>query len=195
MVVGQQTQTKTYTNAEFWAFVEHSENQDRSFELINGELIEMPPSSPLNAHLGALMVYYLMLFVLEHDLGYVMGADGGYNLFEGQVRVPDASFVAKERFSSLPKHIQGGPDLAVEVISPSEGMRAVLDKIMLYFAAGTRLVWTIDPQARKVDVYQPTEQGFAGQTLNIDDTLTGGDVLPGFSLSLAKLFQNAPSAE
>jgi Uma2 family endonuclease len=103
------------------------------------------------------------------------------------VRSPDVSFIAAQRlaghplsddFSDLP------PDLAVEVLSPSERPRHVLDKVGEYLEAGVRLVWVIDPQKAKAVVYRSLSDV---SELTGDDELDGGDVLPGFRCRLSEI--------
>lgn len=176
------------TVEDFYAFLDAQEN-DRRYELIEGEIVEMPPSSNPNSRLALRLGLRLNIFVENNDLGYVMGADGGYTLSPGTVRIPDCSFVSKDRFpDGLPDRIEGGPDLAVEVISPSETATAIMKKVRMYLDAGTRLVWVIYPEDQVIDVYQPTEQGYLLQTVVASGSLQGGDVLLGFSLALKSLF-------
>lgn len=77
------------------------------------------------------------------------------------------------------------PDLAVEVLSPSDRPRAMLEKLNEYVDVGSRLVWVVDPNRKVVTVYRP---GVEPERLESGDVLRGDDVLPGFELSLAKLF-------
>jgi Uma2 family endonuclease len=103
------------------------------------------------------------------------------------VRAPDAAFVTRERaerFADREKYFEGAPDLAAEVVSPGDSGREVAEKVGDYLAAGTRLVWVIDPRRRTVTVHRP---GADPQTLGPDDLLEGGDLLPGFALPVSRL--------
>ena len=74
-------------------------------------------------------------------------------------------------------------------MTPSESSRSVLDKVHLYLSAGTRLIWALSPESKKVDVYRLADNGALHvQTLDVGDTLDGGDVLPGFSVTVQELF-------
>jgi Uma2 family endonuclease len=180
-------QQKSYTVADFFQWVERPENADQRWQLIGGQIVAMPPSSPTHSKVGARFARFLGAFVDERDLGHVLGADGGYILADGEVRIPDVSYIAKAR---VPDLLHLAPDLAVEVISPSESPRAVLDKIALYLGAGTRLVWAAYPDERVVDVWWAGENGtMQVQKFDIDGTLDGGDVLPGFRLAVKDIFQ------
>jgi Uma2 family endonuclease len=181
-------QQRTYTTKEFWDLVQQLEDNQR-LELIEGMLIEMPPSSPLNTVIAARILAFLFNFVELHDLGYVSGADGGFTVSPVTVLIPDVAFFAKERAPTIPKEFHGAPDLAVEVISPSETPRKINDKTALYLANGGRMVWNVYPEDAVVEVWQSTEDGaMKVHTLTVDDTLDGGDVLPGFKLPVAKIF-------
>jgi Uma2 family endonuclease len=181
-------QHRTYTAKEFWELVQET-SDDTLLELIEGMLIEMPPSSPLNAVIAARILAFLFNFVEEHGLGYVSGADGGYTLSPATVLIPDVAFIAKERAPAIPKQFSGAPDLAVEVISPSETPRKINDKTSLYLNHGARMVWNVYPDDTIVEIWQSAEDGgMAVHTLTIGDTLNGADVLPGFALPGAKIF-------
>ena len=109
----------------------------------------------------------------------------------GQERLPDVSFTAWANLPSDNAHLQRvgnyAPDLAVEILSPSNSRREIERKRNEYFAAGTQLVWIIDPDARTVAVFtDPTTH----TVLTAADTLDGGAVLPGFTLPLADLFND-----
>jgi Uma2 family endonuclease len=157
----------------------------RILELIDGELVEKMPSfvpSTVALTIGA----YLRLYSKEHDLGYVTGADGGYVLDEGNVFIPDVGFITRARLPEPPaREAPVPPDLAVEVRSPSDTVRELRRKAEKYLAAGTRLVWLVFPEARRVEVYDGEADVV---TLGEEDTLTGGALLPGFTLPVRNIF-------
>jgi len=104
------------------------------------------------------------------------------------VRAPDASFVAKDRIppGELPQgYIELSPDLAVEVVSPSDRNPEVRDKVEEWLRAGTRLVWVIYPATRSVTVYRSLDDF---ENLSEEDNLDGGQVIPGFSCQIRELF-------
>jgi Uma2 family endonuclease len=124
--------------------------------------------------------------VIPRDLGFVTGADGGFKLASKRVRLPDVGFIAKEHLSQLPGRFEMAPDLVVEVVSPDED---VFKKVREYIAAGTRLVWTVYPDEKTVYVFRPAEGAeLRVQQFGLDDTLDGGDVLPGFTLPVREIF-------
>jgi Uma2 family endonuclease len=122
-------------------------------------------------------------------VGMTLGADGTVRLLKGLVRIPDVSFTRWER---LPKRKVPrepipdlAPDLAVEVLSRKNTKREMERKLKEYFLAGVRLVWFVDPRTRGVRVFRSPEEM---AELSSNDTLNGGDVLPGLRIRVAELF-------
>jgi Uma2 family endonuclease len=128
-------------------------------------------------------------FVEAHNLGIVLGADGMARLAPGLVRIPDVSYFRWERFPgrTVPStaFAEFAPDLAVEVLSPSNTAKEMTDKLSDYFRTGVRLVWYVDPRQRVVEVFTAVDRSIV---LNESETLAGGDVLPGFSVQVSRLF-------
>ncbi len=181
-------QQREVTAEEFWQIVQKSGDKQR-LELIDGAIVEMPPSSPENTITAGRILAFVFNFVEERNLGFVSGADGGYTLSPNTVFVPDVAFVSKARVPTIPREFQGAPDLAIEVISPSETPREINDKTARYLTSGTQMVWNVYPQDKIVEVWQSTEDGgMKVHTLTIHDILDGGDVLPGFRLPISRIF-------
>jgi Uma2 family endonuclease len=158
-------------------------------ELIDGTLVEKTMGaveSILNMDFGA----FLVVFVKRHRLGIVLGADGMVRLMPGQVRLPDLAFISWDRLPGrkMPTTpiLDLAPDLAVEVLSKGNTKAEMKRKLREYFDAGVRLVWLIDPRTRTVLVHTSPK---ASKKLGQGQDLDGGDVLPGFALSLAELFE------
>jgi Uma2 family endonuclease len=184
-------QTKIRQGVEqFWAFVAQPENAEKRWELIAGEIIEMPPSSPTNSILAVRIARLLGNFVEPHGLGWVSGADSGYKLAVDMLFQPDAAFISKARAPKLPERFfEGAPDLAVEIISPSERHTEIRAKISAYLAHGGRLVWIVYPDQQIVDVWQAQPDGaLRVESFDKGQTLRAGDLLPEFSLPIAALF-------
>ena len=179
-------QDKRWTMQEFDRFVALPENVSRNFELIAGEVIEKMVSSPRSSTIGLFIGGSISVHVRRNDLGWVSGADGGY-LVAGEKYIPDAAFISKLRQPVQPSDAYNplAPDLAVEVLSPSNSDDEMRIKIAHYMAAGT-LLWVVDPDRQRVEVYR------SGQLpkilLGINDTLDGGDVLPGFTVAVKEIF-------
>jgi Uma2 family endonuclease len=163
--------------------------ENRLFELVDGVLVEKPvgyEESLLAMFLGTALTE----FVEDKKLGWVTGEAGMMRVLPGQVRMPDIGFVSRARAPDgrRPKGPVASisPDLAVEVLSASNTAAEMTRKRREYFEGGTRLVWLVDPIARTVAVYTSPETPIA--ILQEHDTLDGGELLPGFALSLRTLF-------
>jgi Uma2 family endonuclease len=157
------------------------------YELVRGELIKMSPSGHVHGRIAARMMRSLSNYVSAKALGETYVAEAGYILSRNPdtVRAPDVSFVTKERDRDDEGYFLGAPDLAVEVISPSDTYSEVNAKVGEYLAAGTRIVILIDPRKVSAAVHRP---GAATVHVAIDDAIDGADVVPGWSLPLRELF-------
>jgi Uma2 family endonuclease len=134
----------------------------------------------------------LYKFVMERNLGKLLGADGTVRILPGVVKIPDVSFISWARWPKqpLPRRPIPAlvPDLVVEVLSETNTKREMEQKLQRYFEAGVRLVWYVDPATRSADVFLSP-----GDVTHVDPTgeLDGRDVLPGFRLSLREVFEIA----
>jgi Uma2 family endonuclease len=159
-------------------------------ELIDGEIVEMTPSSDGSSSIAASITAMLWHHVRPSKLGRVYSADGGFVLFPDRetVRVPDVAFVRAERMpqGEARRHFPRlAPDLVVEVLSPTDRASDVLAKVSMYQEAGVPLIWLVDPEAQTVTVLATN---LAPVTLHPGDTLRGGSVLPEFQLAIADIF-------
>ncbi len=165
---------------------EFLENDLEGYEYVKGELVPMPPTSMKHGEISSNVILHLSLHVFEHRLGRLYTAGTTFYLGDRVVK-PDVAFVSTER---LPEDRRKGspipPDLAVEVVSPSDKQYDVTEKALAYLKAGTRLVWVIEPVAKTVMVYR-SETDFT--VLNYEDTLTGEDVVEGFTCPVAQFFE------
>ncbi len=164
---------------------------DMRRELVNGEVIEMPPSNALHGMLTVELSHRLTEFVHAQGGGKVL-TDVGFILKlpddPERVRGPDVAFISTDRLPSgkLPeKFIRGAPDLAVEVTSPDDSAADVQRKVLDYIFSGTRLVWVVTPRTRSVTVYRPDG---SARLLCEPEQLDGEDVLPGLKIALSDLF-------
>lgn len=166
----------------------HMPRGRRRYELVRGWLVEMTPVGPRHGQIASRIDTLLRQFAEAHELGETM-VETGFCLEcrPDTVRAPDVSFLSTERLPSEDHEgfVPGVPDLAVEIISPSERDFDVQAKVMDYLTHGTRLVWVVRPDQRTVTVYRP--DGTA-QVLRETATLDGEDVVPGFAPSVSKLF-------
>ena len=168
--------------------LEAEAHSDRICELVDGILVEKPKGT-YESLLAVRIIHALCSYLESNNVGIVLGEAGMLAVLPGQVRVPDVSLIRWERIPGrqLPRERIYGlvPDLAVEVLSPSNTDAEMQRKLREYFSAGVRLVWYIAPETRTARVYTAEDQW---QDLGPGDSLSGGDVLPGFILSLDKLF-------
>ena len=164
------------------------EPRKRLCELVDGVLVEKAMGTP-EALLAAILSRLLGNHCEQKDLGLVLGADGMLRLFPGQVRIPDVSFISWEQLpdGQLPNEPIASvvPNLAVEVLSPSNTQAEMERKRRDYFVAGVELVWVIDPKTRTAKAYTSPEDV---QRIGKAGSLDGGTVLPGFRLPLKELF-------
>jgi Uma2 family endonuclease len=173
------------TLADYHQFIDAPENADRLFELSNGELVEKMPSF-LPSEIAGNVIFHLKLFLRERALGRVSGADGGYVMPNGDVLIPDVGFIATLRMPETPEREPlAAPDLAVEMLSPTDRKRALRNKAERYLAHGTAMVWLVFPIEQLVEVYVADADVV---TVGIDGVLEGGAVLPGFTLKVSELF-------
>ena len=164
------------------------EHERRLFELVDGVLVEKVTGyweSVLAVELAGL----LRDFLKRRKLGTLAGEAGMLRLSPGLVRIPDLSFISHARLAHHRRArapiLPLAPDLAIEVLSEGNTRREMARKVSEYFASGCRLVWLVDPRSRTVAVYTSADKP---TVLREEQTLTGGDVLPGFRLPLRKLF-------
>jgi Uma2 family endonuclease len=158
-------------------------------ELVKGVIITMPSPSFYHGLCCNRIGRKLGNFVDEGQRGFVTNNDSGVILARDPdtVRGPDLAFWGRERMPEFPR--QGypsvPPDLVVEVLSPSDVFLTVQRKVLQYLGAGVRLVWIMVPEDRSVAVYRP---GQDPRILSNSDTLSGEDVLAGFSCPVTELF-------
>jgi Uma2 family endonuclease len=175
------------TAEDVWAM---PEPLDKRFELVDGELVEVPGVSALHSLIAELVLRLVGAHARARSLGIALGDNTSYILRRDPdlVRVPDASFISWDR---VPREVPAegywpfAPDLAVEIVSPGNREADVRAKVREYLDTGARLVWVLRPQRRTVAVHTP---GTAPRELGPNDELDGGDVLPGFRARVADLF-------
>lgn len=164
---------------------------EKACELIDGTLVDKPMAY-YESRIASVLGYFIEDYLTASPLGLTTGEQGMSEILPDLVRIPDLAFV---RWSKLPGRVcpqnpvpKVAPDLAVEVLSESNTLSEMERKRADYFLAGTQLVWEVDPETRSVRVYTAPD---SFTTLKHSDTLSGGDVLPGFSLEIAKWFTRA----
>lgn len=162
------------------------------YELINGELERMPPPGLPHGRMQARLLAPLGQFVWDHDLGEVFG-EVGVKLTSNPdtVLAADVTFITKQRLreaGDISGYWPGPPDLAVEVLSPSDRPSKVNARISLWFAHGVKQLWIVNQKSRTVTVHRSPSDAttFCGS-----DDLEAQDLLPGFRLSLDRIFSTS----
>jgi Uma2 family endonuclease len=157
----------------------------RLVELIDGVLVEKAVGQ-YESEVVFWLIHFLSNYLDRNPIGKGFAPDAPHRVSPRQIRLPDASFVRADRVpAGRPAVLPTSPDLAIEVLSPSNTQKEMRRKLRDYFAGGTRLVWYIDPDTQTARVYT-SEHDLTD--LPTDGALDGGDVLPGFTLPLATLF-------
>ncbi len=161
------------------------------WELVKGELIKMNPAGGEHGRLAMSIGAILWNFVRTHKLGEVFGAETGLYTERDPdtLRAADAMYYSTGRLAQvadLAGFLTVPPDLAVEVVSPGDHWTEIEEKVTEYLTAGVRMIWVVNPRIKSVHVYRP---GKEVRRLSDDDHQMGEDVLPGFEVSVAELFE------
>ena len=159
-------------------------------ELIRGALSETMPTGREHGQIAVRLAARLHNFVEPRRLGVLTASDSGVWLEHDPdtVREPDVAFFSAEKSppdERVTGYAQVAPDLAVEIVSPSDRLPAVNDKALMWLRYGVRLVWVVRPDERRVDIHR---DGHPVVTLTESDALDGLDVLPGFSCPVREVF-------
>jgi Uma2 family endonuclease len=165
-------------------------SNDIKYELWNGKIIAMPPAGPRHGAIISRLLAAVASHAYLHKLGEVFDAQTGFRLSVDHCFEPDISFVSRRRLKLIlpdrEKLFHAAPDLAVEVISPSDSITRTERKLHLCLEFGSSLAWLIDPKTQTVRVYRPKGES---ELLRGERMLTGNSVLPGFRISLGRLFE------
>ncbi|MFB3891246.1 MAG: Uma2 family endonuclease [Phycisphaerae bacterium] len=160
-------------------------------ELVRGELTMMTPAGGEHCDIAGNIFYFLKAHVRANKLGRVLTNDPGFIIARNPdtVLAPDIAFISKARVPAggVPKaFISFPPDIAVEVISPSDSLLDVDEKIEQWLTAGTAMVWIVNPRSRTVTVHRA---GRDPRVLRENDVLSGEDVCQGFSVKVSEIFE------
>jgi Uma2 family endonuclease len=165
------------------------------YELVDGKLVERHMGTE-SSEIAIRIAILIGIFLRNHSLGKLFGSDASYQCFPKapkMIRRADLSFI---RFGRLPGdkapkgHCRIAPDLAVEVVSPGDTAEEVDTKVSEYLEVGVRLIWVVHPSTRTVAVHRPAGAPLSSPArLTAADTITGEDVLPGFSCPVKSFFE------
>ncbi|MEZ4668845.1 MAG: Uma2 family endonuclease [Anaerolineae bacterium] len=181
-------QERLYNVQDLELFIARPENADRLFELINGEIVEKMPSQ-LHALIANFFNAVLYLYMQNNPIGWVFS--------ELRVKLPDESL--NDVIPDIAVVLKAGrnfeqdaplsymPDLVVEIQSPDQSDKFMMDKAAFYVTHGAPLVWIVYPTKQLVEVFSQTERNL----LTSQHTLEGGNVLPGFRLPVNDIFKSS----
>lgn len=179
------TSEKIWTDEEFMALPDDGNR----YEIVNGELVIMANSGMEHGYLATILTRSLANHIFTEKLGVLCDSSTAFKMKSGNKRSPDISFIAKERLQGLkrlPKgFFEGAPDLAVEIISPSNTFEEIHNKLVEYFDSGCSLAWVINPDEQSALIYRQPQPD---RLLKISDNLEGEKIIPGFTMPLSNLF-------
>ncbi len=158
-------------------------------ELWFGEIITMPPAGAEHGKVIMRLAIAMGAHIYENNLGEIFDGQTGFRLSLDLCFAPDISFVSKTRLKLIlpvkEKLFHGAPDVAVEVLSPSDSITKTEEKIKLYLTHGTQLAWMVDIKHQSVRAYRKPDKF---ELLRSGRFISGNSVLPGFRFGISKLF-------
>ena len=185
MIVSKSAPTKDdYTYDDYLAI-----DDDNRYEIIEGELVLTPSPGIIHQHIAAKIETVIRNFVEQSNLGMVMGAPLDVVLDKNVVLQPDVLFVSRERYHIITAAcLKGGPDLVVEVISSSSGVRDRIKKSRIYRHYGVKEYWLVDPGAGTVEVLSEGDRGWYLAGAYDEEEILTSSLLPGLQVKLKEIF-------
>ncbi|MCL6635258.1 MAG: Uma2 family endonuclease [Peptococcaceae bacterium] len=160
------------------------------YEVIEGELVLTPSPGFIHQYIAARIESAIRAFVEENNLGTVMDAPFDVVLSEKVVLQPDVLFISRERYHLITEAcLKGGPDLVVEVISPTSGRRDRIKKSRLYREYGVKEYWLVDPGAKTVEVLALDDRGWYQAGAYDEEDILASPLLPGLRVELKEIFK------
>jgi Uma2 family endonuclease len=185
MIKSLPLEKRTWTEEELAALP----NEGYNHEVVDGRLVLSPKNNPEHGEICMRLSSALSMHVQRHKLGALWDSSTGFWMSNGNCRAPDISFISKQRLAGLkrpPKRFfRGAPDLAIEILAPSNTSNEFQARLHDYFTSGTRVAWVIDPETRTAAVYHGMDHP---QTLGLSGVLQDEQYLPGFRFPVADLF-------
>ncbi|MBI4582899.1 MAG: Uma2 family endonuclease [Planctomycetes bacterium] len=181
----RQPQNRKVTVDEFWKL-----SRNRRCELIRGEIIDMTPVGGEHGSIQINLAIHVGGHIKSQDLGAVSGGETGYKLESDPdtIRAPDLGFVVKARLpeGGVPKKFWPfQPDLAIEIVSPSDSYEDVELKVREWMQAGTREVWVVNPRLKEIKIHRPNQPA---KVFRSGEILQSHELLPGLSLKIGDVF-------
>ena len=184
-------QQRLYDIDDLWRIVCEA-GDDKRYELIEGEIIEMPPVVEEHGFLAGKLFHYFMLYDPQQQQGIPSVETGFYTLANRSVLLaPDVAFRLSSTSAASPQKrwVSQMPDIAVEIKSPRDSLPQLRRKAAIYLRHGARLVWIVLPDTESVEIHRLGADGEKQrEVIGIEGQLSGEDVLPGFRLALSTLY-------
>lgn len=180
------------SSAEFVEFLEQTELDPKLLERFAGRIVEIDYTAPYYSAIAVNLLVVIRNFADTLDnLFWITSSGGGYNITEWDTFAPDAAFLLKANCPQIPEEgfFPIAPDFAAEVVAPGDWQnpkRYLPERMKAYTAAQIRLLWLIYPERQEIEIYA---HGAYIKTATIEDSLEGGDVLPGFTLAVKTIFE------
>ncbi|MGB5632208.1 MAG: Uma2 family endonuclease [Waterburya sp.] len=168
-----------------------ADNPDARFETnAKGYLLAMSPTGSESGRKNVKLVFQVELWNVKNDLGVTFDSSTGFKLSNGAVRSPDVTWIGLARWNELTSEQQEkfapiDPDFVIELLSPTDDLNQLQQKMKEYMDCGVKLGWLIDPEEKRVEIYR---QGKDKEVLNNPQTLSGEEILLNFTLDLATIF-------
>lgn len=168
-----------------------AENPDLRFETnAKGQLIVMSPTGSESGEKNADLIYQVQSWNRQYRLGKVFDSSTGFKLSNGAVRSPDVSWIALERWNSLSNLQKRGfapidPDFVIELLSPTDKIKELQQKMVQYISCGVKLGWLINPDEKQVEIYR---EGKNKEVLDNPRSLLGEAILPNLTVDLSEIF-------
>jgi len=155
-----------------------------------GEIEIMTPVGGQGSNWEAIVIRELGMWSEDDGRGLFFSSNGGFNLPDGSMLSPDASWVSFERWNALTAAEQASypplcPDFLIEVLSASDSLKVLQAKMEVWIANGAKLAWLVDPFAATITIYRP---GIAPEVLSKPDSIEAGDPVAGFRLTTSRLW-------
>jgi len=183
-MVSKPFEQQLYSDDEFEAFLKLPENRDRLFELIDGEIVEKMTTAE-HGVIAALIATFINMFLFANPIGWV-AVESRHKPAKDKKnsRLPDISFSTKDHPITRRGAALYIPELCIEIQSPDDSAKHMIDTAQFYLANGAKMVWLVYPKKQLVETLTLDSR----ELLGIEDTIDGGDVLPGFKLDVKRIF-------
>lgn len=168
-----------------------SDNPETRFETTpTGKLIVMSPTGSESGRKNTKLVFQVELWNVKNNSGVTFDSSTGFKLSNSATRSPDVSWIESSRWNSLPKELQRkfapiDPDFVIELMSPTDDMSELQQKMVEYIDCGVKLGWLINPDEKIVEIYR---QGQDKEVLDNPQTLSGEEVMPNLTVDLSEIF-------